>query len=68
MIVPQIQSAIRKLTERMEAGLVSCAALLIHIIPYLTDGTLLDILKVHGLVQIILCPWLVAEWLEHRAE
>ncbi|XP_034242666.1 WD repeat-containing protein 81 isoform X2 [Thrips palmi] len=35
----------RKLTQNLEAGLVGCLALLRHIIPYMTDNTLMDQLQ-----------------------
>ena len=39
-------SAQRKLNLRAEAGLVGAVVLLIHVIPYLSDSTLMDILQV----------------------
>lgn len=36
----------RKLTPNLEAGLVGCLALMRHIIPYMTDNTLMDQLQV----------------------
>ena len=42
----QIGVAVKKLTSKTEAGLVGCLELLIHILPYLSDSTLMDILQV----------------------
>lgn len=36
----------RKLTPNLEGGLVSCLVLLIHVIHYLTDSSLMDIIHV----------------------
>lgn len=36
----------RKITPNLEAGLVGCLALLRHIIPFMTDNTLMDQLQV----------------------
>lgn len=43
----------RKLTQNLEAGLVGCLALLRHIIPYMTDNTLMDQLQV-SLFKVLL--------------
>ena len=50
----QIMSAQRKLNLRAEAGLVGSVVLLIHIIPYLSDSTLMDILQVSMCVYLLL--------------
>lgn len=39
----------RKITPNLEAGLVGCLALLRHIIPFMTDNTLMDQLQARKL-------------------
>ncbi|KAJ8680450.1 hypothetical protein QAD02_016237 [Eretmocerus hayati] len=45
----------RKLTSNLEGGLVSCLVLLIHMIPYLSDSSLMDVIN-DGIVKSILLP------------
>ncbi|XP_011502923.1 PREDICTED: WD repeat-containing protein 81 [Ceratosolen solmsi marchali] len=45
----------RKLTPNLEGGLISCLILLIYVIPYLTDSSLMDIIH-EGIVKSILLP------------
>ncbi|XP_046400829.1 WD repeat-containing protein 81 [Ischnura elegans] len=44
----------RKLTPTLEAGLVGCLALLIHIVPFLSDATLMDQLQDNIISQVLL--------------
>ncbi|CAG9767150.1 unnamed protein product [Ceutorhynchus assimilis] len=44
----------RKLTQTLEGGLISCLALLKHIIPYLSDATLMD--QLQDILQGIMHP------------
>ncbi|KAI0233832.1 WD repeat-containing protein 81 [Lamellibrachia satsuma] len=50
----QICVAVKKLTSKAEAGLVGCLQLLTHILPYLSDSTLMDILQETIFKDIIL--------------
>ncbi|XP_001601532.3 WD repeat-containing protein 81 isoform X2 [Nasonia vitripennis] len=45
----------RKLTPNLEGGLISCLVLLIHVIPYLNDSSLMDVIH-EGIVKSILLP------------
>ncbi|XP_058796820.1 WD repeat-containing protein 81 [Phymastichus coffea] len=45
----------RKLTPNLEGGLISCFVLLIHVIPCLTDSSLMDVIN-EGIVKSILLP------------
>ena len=42
----------RRLTPNLEGGLISCLALLQHVIPYLSDSTLMDQLQVSFLLAL----------------
>ncbi|XP_014234232.1 WD repeat-containing protein 81 isoform X1 [Trichogramma pretiosum] len=45
----------RKLTPNLEGGLISCIVLLIHLIPYLNDSSLMDVIH-EVIVKSILLP------------
>lgn len=45
----------RKLTPNLEGGLISCLVLLIHVIPYLSDSSLMDVVHVSNVNFIMKC-------------
>jgi len=49
--VSQVKAGEKKLNLRAEAGLVSCVKLLIHVVPYISDTTLMDILQVKSIIE-----------------
>lgn len=51
-IVELLASCKRKLTQNLEGGLVSCLTLLNHIIAYLSDSTVMDVLHVIHITHI----------------
>ncbi len=48
----QISNAEKRLTFRSEAGIVACVSLIKHILPYISDATLLDNLEVRAKYQL----------------